>query len=248
MFSDFIAIAGILMAWEWSRLAFEKEKVWLFTALIGGAVVISTLLAHVGVRPLYLVSGAGFWAACIALALHHRAGGVRWAVVGVPYICLPVYALIVLRSDPDYGLLCVLWLLAVIWATDSAAFFAGRSIGGPKLAPSVSPKKTWSGAIAGALAAAITGFVFAHVAELPGPVCFAILSVGVSVVGQFGDLIESGLKRHFDVKDSSNLIPGHGGVLDRLDSLITASVFALIVGVLHAGYGRAGEGTLVWPW
>lgn len=229
-------------------MAFQPERVMLYSALIGGGVVAAALAGLVGLMPVYILSVLVFWAAAILLAMHHRAGGVRWAVLGIPYICLPVFALITLRADPVYGVACVVWLLIVIWSTDTAAFFAGRSIGGPKLAPRFSPKKTWSGAIAGVVCAAAAGAAFAWFAELPGWIGLAVVSAIVSVIGQVGDLIESAFKRRFGVKDSSNLIPGHGGVLDRLDSLVTASVAALGIGLLHSGFPNAARGTLVWQW
>ncbi len=247
-FASLTALVGVLMAWEWSRMAFRPQNVMLYSALISGAVVVSALAGHIGLLPIYILSALVFWAAAVMLALHHRDGGVRWAVLGVPYVCLPVFALIALRADPVYGLGSVIWLLVVIWSTDTAAFFAGRSIGGPKLAPRFSPKKTWSGAIAGVLAAAVAGAVFAVLTALPGWLVLAGVSAFVSVVGQVGDLIESAFKRRFGVKDSSNLIPGHGGFLDRLDSLVTASVATLAIGLIHSGYPNAARGTLVWQW
>ncbi len=247
-FAGLAALAGVLMAWEWSRMTFDPRHAMRFAILIGGAALVAAMAGQIGLRPIHILSGLVFWAACLVLSLHYRAGGLRWAFFGVPYICLPVFSLVALRADPSYGLLCVIWLLIVIWITDTAAFFAGRSIGGPKLAPSVSPKKTWSGAIAGVAAATLAGGAFAWFAGLPGWAGLGILSAAISIVGQVGDLIESALKRRFGVKDSSNLIPGHGGVLDRLDSLVTASVVALGVGLVHAGYPNAAQGTLVWQW
>ncbi len=248
VFAVLAALAGILMGWEWSRMAFQPQPVMLYSSLFGGAVLVSALAGQIGLLPVYILSALVFWAGAVLLALHHRAGAVRWAVLGVPYVCLPVFALIALRADPAYGLACVVWLLIVIWSTDTAAFFAGRGIGGPKLAPRFSPKKTWSGAIAGMIAAAAAGAIFAKVTDQPGWLGLALLSAFISVVGQVGDLIESAFKRRFGVKDSSHLIPGHGGFLDRLDSLVTASVAALGIGLLHAGYPDAARGTLVWQW
>ena len=247
-FAVFTLIAGLLMAWEWSRMVFEPRHVMQYSLLIGGAVAIAALAAYAGLRPIHLYSLLVFWAACVVLAFHHKAGKVGWAVPGLPYICLPVFALIALRGDGAYGLMCVVWLLLVIWATDTAAFFVGRSVGGPKLAPAISPNKTWSGSLGGLVAAALVGLLTAYYAGLEGVVGLVLMSMLISVVGQIGDLIESALKRRFGVKDSSNLIPGHGGVLDRLDSLITASVAALVIGAVRNGPGRAAEGVLVWQW
>ena len=138
-----------------------------------------------------------------------------------------------LRADSGAGRLAVLWLFAVIWATDTGAYFTGRTLGGPKLAPRLSPGKTWAGVAGGMAAACLAGLAAATVADF-GPVWALVLASAVlSLVGQGGDLAISGMKRHFDAKDSGHIIPGHGGVLDRLDStvasvlLLAALLFAL---------------------
>ena len=148
-----------------------------------------------------------------------------WVAAGIPYAGALGIAPIVLRSDGEYGFLAIILLFAVVWATDIAAYFVGRAVGGPKLVPRVSPKKTWSGAIGGTLPR-----VVAAVARRPGRrrlnglFAIAMLAVVLSVVAQAGDLFESALKRRFGAKDSSHLIPGHGGLMDRLDGFVTASV------------------------
>jgi len=135
-----------------------------------------------------------------------------------------------LRDLPGVGLALILWSFAVVWLTDIAAYFTGRKLGGPKLMPAVSPKKTWSGAIGGAVAGMIGGYlVWRLVPALQGmtaagPVVAA--SLAGSIVSQAGDLFESALKRRFDTKDSSKLIPGHGGFLDRLDGYWAVLVLA----------------------
>jgi len=170
----------------------------------------------------------------------------RHAVFGVPYLCLPVAALIGLRAEETYGVLCIFWILIVIWITDTGAFFGGRAMGGPKLAPAVSPDKTWSGALTGVATAFVAGATYAWAVDLPAPMIIGLVSIAVSISGQLGDLLESGLKRRFNVKDSGTLIPGHGGVLDRIDSLVTAVTFVWVLGALRAGYDSAASGALVW--
>ena len=154
-------------------------------------------------------------------------------------------AVLVLRADAQHGALAVLWLLAVVWSTDIAAYFCGRLIGGPKLWPSVSPNKTWSGSIGGALFGTIAGLVTLHLAGVPLGWPAAPVALMASIVSQGGDLFESSMKRRFGVKDSGHLIPGHGGLMDRLDGFIAAAAFALVVGLLRDPATPAA-GLLVW--
>ena len=136
-------------------------------------------------------------------------------------------------SQPDGqgdGLTLLLWLLLTVWATDIFAFFVGRSLGGPRLAPRISPKKTWSGLAGGVLAAVAVGLAFAYGLDSSKNWAFPmVLGALLALIAQAGDLMESGLKRRFGVKDSSNLIPGHGGVLDRIDGLMPTSIAVAIL-------------------
>ncbi len=151
-----------------------------------------------------------------------------------------------LRSDGGDGFLAVIFLFAVVWATDIVAYFVGRAIGGPKLMPNVSPKKTWSGALGGTLAAIVVAVAVAKAAGLTGLFAVAMLAVVLSVFAQAGDLFESFLKRRFGAKDSSHLIPGHGGLMDRLDGFVSASVVAALIGLARGGFEAPGRGLLVW--
>jgi phosphatidate cytidylyltransferase len=171
--------------------------------------------------------------------------GRSWAAAGFIYAVAALVASILLRQDPVNGFAAVMFVLLVVWATDIGGYFAGRSIGGPKLWPRVSPKKTWAGAL---------GSFFASLAVAGG---FAALGLGkaipllalgavLSVLSQAGDLFESAVKRRFGVKDSSQLIPGHGGLMDRLDGFIAAVVAAWIIGFLRHGVHSAGSGLMVW--
>jgi len=155
-------------------------------------------------------------------------------------------SLLTLRPDPAFGLAAVLFVLAVVWATDIGAYAAGRTLGGPKLWPAVSPKKTWSGFVGGLIAALIAGIVVALIAGARPGLTIAILSVALSLASQAGDLFESALKRRFGVKDASHLIPGHGGLMDRVDGLTFAAPVAALIGYIHSGAGHIGEGLLVW--
>jgi phosphatidate cytidylyltransferase len=169
-----------------------------------------------------------------------------WVASGIPYAGALGVAPIVLRSDGENGFLAMIFLFAVVWATDIVAYFVGRVVGGPKLMPQVSPKKTWSGALGGTAAAVVAGLIVAHVAALNGWFAIAMLAVVLSIFSQGGDLLESFLKRKFGAKDSSHLIPGHGGLMDRLDGFVTASVVAALIGLARGGFEAPGRGVLVW--
>lgn len=155
-----------------------------------------------------------------------------WMWRGVGYIAVAGASLLWLRDlsplDDGYsGGTVVIWMLCVVWATDIAAFFTGRAIGGPKLAPSISPGKTWAGLGGGMLAASIIGALFAMFDHMPGVVALFFLSAFTALVAQGGDLLESYIKRLCGVKDSGDIIPGHGGILDRVDGLVTAAPFVV---------------------
>jgi phosphatidate cytidylyltransferase len=158
---------------------------------------------------------------------------------GAAYIAAVALSLLSLRHEPETGLQAVLWLLATVWATDIFAYVAGRSLGGPKLAPRLSPKKTWSGALGGLAAAVIVGACTAWLFTGGSVIRLAMAGGLLSVVSQVGDLAESAVKRYVGVKDSGRLIPGHGGLLDRVDALMAAAV--AMAAIRLAGDGR-------WPW
>jgi phosphatidate cytidylyltransferase len=149
---------------------------------------------------------------------------------GTLYCGLPVFALLLIREQPGTGLIDALWALSLVWATDIGAFFAGRSIGGPKLAPKVSPAKTWSGLIGGILLAALVAYLIHATYGLPWTLVLA--TPLLAVLAQGGDLFESGLKRKAGVKDSGNILPGHGGVLDRLDGVVPVLPVAMLLVIL----------------
>jgi phosphatidate cytidylyltransferase len=153
---------------------------------------------------------------------------------------------LVLRSDAEFGLLALLMLFAVVWATDVLGYFVGRAFGGPKLAPRMSPKKTWSGALGGTIAAIIVALVVARIANLPDWPLIAGIALLLSAASQAGDIFESALKRRFGAKDSSHLIPGHGGVMDRLDGFWAASLIAVIIGLTRGGFDAPARALLVW--
>ena len=153
----------------------------------------------------------------------------QWTAIGALWVALPCVSLLWLARDGPAGRSTLLWLLAVVWATDIGAYTVGRALGGPRLAPRWSPRKTWTGLVGGAVCAGLTGWATAAWLETTPVLPLVLVSAGLAIVGQFGDLAESAAKRRFGVKDSSGLIPGHGGLLDRLDGLLAvAPVVALL--------------------
>lgn len=191
------------------------------------------------------------WAALSLLCLFEWLTIVRgkpqaglWGFGGVAYVAALYYSVLTLRHDALYGLESILFLFAVVWGADVGAYFAGRAIGGPKLAPRISPKKTWAGFVGGLITAALGGLLVLWLARVaPGP-RHAVLAMVLAMASVAGDLFESGFKRHFDVKDSGSLIPGHGGFLDRLDGFVFAAVLAALIGVARGGVERAAVGLL----
>lgn len=171
---------------------------------------------------------------------------VGWMVAGLLYAAVLALAPAILRGDPALGFVAIVFLFAVVWATDALAYFSGRAFGGPKLMPAVSPKKTWSGAAGGTLGAVAAGLIVLKVAGLQLTVAVAAVALLLSVVSQLGDLLESAVKRRFDAKDASQLLPGHGGLMDRLDGFLTAVLAAALLGLLRGGFGAPAQGLLIW--
>jgi phosphatidate cytidylyltransferase len=155
-------------------------------------------------------------------------------------------ACVLLRGDVEYGSVAIVFLFAIVWTTDILGYFVGRFVGGPKLWPRVSPKKTWSGAIGGAGGAVIAGLAVAHYAHVANPLAVGALALVLSAASQGGDLFESAFKRRFGVKDAGHVIPGHGGIMDRLDGFLAAVVVAAIIGVGRGGLDAPARGLLMW--
>jgi phosphatidate cytidylyltransferase len=224
----FILAAGAIVAWEWARLCGGGEITphgWLavgavLCALLAGA------LGHYGVA----MAIAGL--AALGLAgwlLFGGAPAALWLPSGVVYLAAAGLGLLFLRDRPDDGWRIIFWLLAVVWATDTGGYVAGRTLGGPKLAPTVSPNKTWSGLAGAMLAAGVVGAVIASFWPGWNALTIGLASLGLALVGQAGDLFESRLKRRFGAKDSSHLIPGHGGLLDRVDGVLSVGLVVSLV-------------------
>ena len=219
------SIAAMLMLREWCDLAkadSAQKRLTLFAACVPLAIMAPGLAAGPSFLALGLIAGAFFFATIITR--NPRIGS------GIFYVAIPALALLFLREQED-GLLLALWVLATVWTTDIGAFFAGRAIGGPKLAPSVSPNKTWAGLIGGVLASLALGLILWRYAGLN--LQLAIASPILAVIAQIGDLYESSLKRAAGVKDSGNILPGHGGIMDRLDGLVPAAPAAAMLIMLN---------------
>jgi phosphatidate cytidylyltransferase len=180
-------------------------------------------------------------AAVVLLSAERR----LWTATGFVYAAAAELASVLVRLDPIKGFSALMLILLVVWVTDIGGYFAGRGIGGPKLWPRVSPKKTWAGAIGGfALSLVVAGGFAAFGHGQAGPLL--LLAAVLSIASQLGDLFESAVKRRFGVKDSSQIIPGHGGLLDRLDGFVAAVVLAAIFGLLRGGADGVGRGLMVW--
>lgn len=230
-FAALTLVASGLFLWEWFTITGTQAK--SPSSLTGFATLFAIGVLTVAGHP-DLGLGAMVAGALIAYALGGFSKAGRWAIEGILYSGLALLSLLVLREGSN-GLLVAFFLLFVVWATDIFAYFTGRALGGPKLWPRVSPKKTWSGAIGGLVLATVFGAGVAFVANAQDLMLWALLAAGLSVVSQAGDLLESAIKRRFDVKDSSKLIPGHGGIMDRIDGLVAAAIFAVLIGLVAGG-------------
>lgn len=181
-------------------------------------------------------------ATVIVAAIGFLRGSGLWDATGIAYASLSGFALAFLRGADHAGLLAILFLFAVVWTTDTLAYFVGRAVGGPKLAPSISPGKTWSGAIGGTVAGVAAGIVVSVLAGTGNHLLPGLAALLLSVVSQIGDLFESWVKRRHGCKDSSQLIPGHGGVMDRVDGLVVAALALYVIGSLAASPDNPAQG------
>jgi phosphatidate cytidylyltransferase len=246
-FAIFWTLAALLVLWEWIKLIAGAGHLLMFSSC-GAAIVVAGLIA-MRPRPIaaMLLVVLGALASLIFAPPLRR----TWIAGGVAYAGVMLLAPLYLRLDPQYGLQAILLLFAIVWSTDVLAYFAGRAFGGPKLCPPVSPKKTWSGAIAGAVGGILAAIALQRLFGQAGwgafsPAAWGGLGLVLSAAAQGGDLLESWIKRRFGAKDASTLIPGHGGVMDRLDGFWAAALIAGLLGVSRGGFHHAGLGLLVW--
>jgi phosphatidate cytidylyltransferase len=242
VFTALVALGAVILVSEWSGIS--RSRFLDRAVLVGGVAVVTTAV----------VVGEGYSIAALAILLVGAAAAqlttlsndpARAMWIGVLYGGLPAISLVLLRADAAFGLVAILWLMVLVWATDVGGYIFGSLVGGPKLAPRISPKKTWAGFLGG-LVAAIVASAAVDFFAMPGVGAPIWLAGVLSVVSQIGDLAESAFKRRFGVKDSSRLIPGHGGLMDRIDGLVAAAVVAALIGLVRGGPQAAGSGLLLW--
>ncbi len=228
------ALAGAVMAWEWARMCREGQLGASGMGLIGAVLAAIAAAAATGVA---LAVAASLLGAAIVLwtARREPGGAPSWLALGALWVALPCVLLLWLARAEGAGRATLLWIFAVVWATDIGAYAIGRRFGGPLLAPRWSPRKTWAGLIGGAGCAALAGWGTARVLGLSSVLPLVLISAGLAIVEQFGDLAESVAKRRFGVKDSSGLIPGHGGLLDRLDGLLAVIPAVVLLTLIGGG-------------
>ncbi len=242
-FAAMLAVAAIAMAFELSALLPGDTKT--SRIMLAGFALIAVLANAAGGPLVALLAGLSGLTFAITVGILRNAP--LWpSIFAYPYVILPLVGLLWLRLDPEFGRVVIFWLLFIVWATDTFAYFFGRAIGGPKLAPRLSPNKTWAGLIGGMFGAGLVGAIAAIWLNLGSPAILALVSASLAVIAQAGDILESALKRRAGVKDSGKLIPGHGGILDRVDGLVTAAVAAAVIALLH-GSVSPGAGVLIWP-
>ncbi len=231
-FVAFCAIALVFVALEYSALVRLSLPRGFAPAIVAISVATVAAWFFADPRTAFMLFLLGLGALALAQAAMQ---GKLWAASGLAYSVLPFLALALLRGDSEKGLHAILFVFAVVFAADTFAYFSGRAIGGPKLAPAISPNKTWAGFIGGLIGSVIISLILLRIfGYRPGllPVEFAL---GISLVSQLGDLFESWIKRRFGKKDSGAMIPGHGGLLDRIDGLIFASVAAWVAAIAAGG-------------
>ena len=227
-FAALILVVALLVSWEWGRMvrSISADLAFFIHAIAVTGAIVLAVSGYAALGAAVLVTAA------IILVPLVFGRGARLSALGVFYVGLPAISLIWLRGNEPYGFAAVLLVFAIVWCSDIGAYAAGRLIGGPKLWPQVSPNKTWAGLLGG-LAAGCAGALIVHLfAPDASLVRLALMGVMLALVAQAGDLAESGLKRWFGLKDASDLIPGHGGFMDRMDSIVAvataAGLYALV--------------------
>ncbi len=240
----FALMVAVAFAWvlrEWQKMV-SMAPVTPFGYVLMALIALVPLATVInGADAGALTALAGF-----VIALFGPAKGRAWRAGGFAFFALVIVALIVIRGTNIWGFAACFFLGTTVWMTDTGAFFTGRVFGGAKLSPGISPAKTWSGAIGGLFAGSLSGMIVWIIAT-PSPWWIGLsIAIGVSLFGQLGDLTESAIKRRFRIKDSGASIPGHGGLMDRLDSLTFGALLAFIIGALHIDPYTVANGLMLW--
>ena len=240
-FAVLVLAIGLVMSWEWSRIVRGGELD--ATLLVQGAVVaVAVVLTAWGLPRVAVGLVLAGTLAVVAIAPRPRA---LISALGVAYVALPAIAMVWLRGDDATGAAAIFFIFTIVWTTDTFAYICGRLIGGPKLWPALSPGKTWSGSIGGLAFAALAGLMFAALLPPSAPLALALAAIGLSIVTQMGDLAESFLKRAYSVKNASDLIPGHGGFMDRMDGVVAAASVAALLAAMRGAQSPA-QALLFW--
>jgi phosphatidate cytidylyltransferase len=243
------AIAAGLVLWEWTLLVARRAD---WRLLIPGlvALLVAAVLTREG-EPTAAIAALAIGAVLAGVMVAALPGAdpdetsPGWAAIGVVYAGIALGPA-VLRGDPEKGFAALLFLFATVWATDILAYLVGRSLGGPLLWPLLSPKKTWAGAVGGLCGGVAAGALVAYASAGTKPLVAGVLALVLSLAAQGGDLFESWVKRRFGAKDAGALIPGHGGMMDRIDGFLAAALLALVLGSVRLGIAASARGLLVW--
>ncbi|MGC6475233.1 MAG: phosphatidate cytidylyltransferase [Parvibaculales bacterium] len=245
-FAAFILVAGFLLAYEWVGIVdAAKQKpatLWLFLSLVP-----VLYLANQGALDQAVLVLLGLFIVHFVISLLARAQLLLW-VGGFAYLAPALSSIVLIRNHVDGGLVLVFYLFLMVWLTDIFAMFVGKTIGGPRLAPVISPNKTWSGLLGGMLGAMGGALIFAQIVDVSASLSLLLISAFFAGVAQVGDLVESWVKRRFQVKDSGSLLPGHGGLLDRVDGVISVFLIAYIIIYFRASAEGAFSAKAIWVW
>ena len=250
VFTAVCAVTAAVVFWEWSVLV-ARAAGWRIlgpglAALFIAAILTQETMPYTAMGVVILGTFAVAAVSAVLPAAHRSDVSARWPAAGTVYAGIVLICPIVLRSDPEFGVAAILFLFATVWATDIFAYLVGRALGGPLLWRRVSPKKTWAGAIGGLAGGIAAGAAVAYASTGTQPLVAGVLALILSIAAQFGDLLESWVKRRFGAKDASTLIPGHGGVMDRVDGLMLAALAAVLIGTLRMGMAASARGLLLW--
>lgn len=241
LFLLFWSAAALWVWWEWTGVVAAAPRQLLVA--IGGAGMAGMAVAlaadALAIALIVIVIATGV---VVATAQSARA----WATLGMLYAAAVVLPPVMLRGDPEHGLAAIVFLFAAVWTADIAAYFSGRLIGGPRLALRISPNKTWAGAAGGLAAGLFAALSALYAAGIRPGFAHVVVAVLIIIAAQVGDLVESAVKRRFGVKNASELIPGHGGLMDRVDGFMAAALVAVAIGIAHGGASTPASGLLVW--